>query len=199
MVGTAKAELRSWCREHYGANWHTEDKAKRLAEARAALGGFDAAASKAEKASKKSTRSSQELLKELVMLGRKEMAKDAAELQKALEENPYFLGPMFHLSSLQQHWNMLDWDGVSFRAVDGSAMCCGDRQREKMLGFMNDVIEDGAADYMNPFGPDDTEAFIKAFAKLSKKRQRRFYDVALECVENDGSIGDAELLRVLKG
>ena len=68
------------------------------------------------------------------MLGRMEMAKDAAELQKALEENPYFLGPMFHLSSLQQHWNMLDWDGVSFRAVDGSAMCCGDRQREKMLG-----------------------------------------------------------------
>ena len=36
------SDLRAWCRQRYGSDWHAADKAARLAEARVALSGADA-------------------------------------------------------------------------------------------------------------------------------------------------------------
>ena len=37
MAAPSKQEVRAWCRMCYGADWHQNNKAARLAEARAAL------------------------------------------------------------------------------------------------------------------------------------------------------------------
>ena len=66
-----------------------------------------------------------------------------------------------------------------------------------MLYRMKEVILEGHSSYENPFGADDTETLLDAFAELSASQKRRLVQLCLQCVKKRVTLGDDDLVDVL--
>ena len=112
------------------------------------------------------------------------------------------------LLKIQRAWNMLDCSGeVTYRVRESDGDSDGSieevpvfyaaSERKNMLRLMKEVIQKGQSSYENPFGADDTETLLDAFAELSASQKRRLSMLCLRCVKKRVSLGKDDLVDVL--
>ena len=65
------------------------------------------------------------------------------------------------------------------------------------LRLMLKVIKKGQSSYENPFGADDTETLLDAFAELSASQKRCLFKLCQQSVKKSASIGKHDLVTVL--
>ena len=199
------SDLRAWCRQKYGNEWHTADKAARLDEARSALCVERAAAPASSKQASGSTkRSASESAAGKLQQPATRAAVAAKEPKHRIEEllTQNNAKTYMALMQIQRYWNVLDFSGEQRISMEGEELKMvpvyyDDHERCEMLTLMSEVIRGGASSYENPYGADDTEALLEAFAELPAGEQRKLHDVAKMCVKKGTTIDDEALAVVL--
>ena len=112
------------------------------------------------------------------------------------------------LMKIQRAWNMLDNSGdFTIRVHDSDSDSEGSiervpvfyatGERKKMLRLMQEVIQKGESSYGNPFGADDTETLLDAFAELSANQKRCLFKLCQQSVKKRASLGKHDLVAVL--
>ena len=199
-------DLRAWCRQRYGNDWHSTDKTARLAEARAALASGDDGAKQASKelkqassgAAKRPAPEGSEAKQPAKQPKAKEPKRTLEDALKAPGSGKAYVA----LMQVQRAWNVLDYsDEMQVTMVGGSMamvpLYYDTHERDEMLQLMKEQVQTGGSSYENPFGADDTEALLEAFAELSVDQQRRLHAIAKRCVKAGTTITDDDVVEVL--
>ena len=101
-----------------------------------------------------------------------------------------------HLHRIRHRWNLLDYSGEM--RINGHPVYYDSHERTETIDSMRELLETGESSYENPFGEDDTEILLDAFAELNKKQQRAFLAVAKTCIKDGTPLGDEHLTQVLR-
>ena len=221
--------MRAWCRQRFGNDWHTADKAVRLAEARVALSAIGAAKSfgavapaqlvsavqpvqstTAKQASGSTKRSAPEAAaakdpKRTTLDGTNPAAAAAKEPKRTLNDaltEPGSGEQYLALSRIQRTWNMLDCSGEMQMQMQGDSVATvpvyhDTRERKELLRLMKEVWKTGHSSYSNPFGADNTEGLLGAFAELTTEQQCRLHAIAKRCVGKGTAVFDDDVVEVL--
>ncbi len=88
-------------------------------------------------------------------------------------------------------------DGDSDGSIEQVPVFYATGERKKMLRLMQEVIQKGESSYGNPFGADDTEKLLDAFAELSASQKRCLFKLCQQSVKKRASLGKHDLVAVL--